>query len=341
LGGDNITVDRQSAIDKRFAKGEKEVMFKGLVSQNSLGSKSQSHGFVLNQRAIPGAGGLTTRNVQKKERPSFVVPLRFPGRSKTTALQAGFFGGASSKRSQVGSLQMDSVMESPDNNSRRMKNTSIFGDKPLMTIGNKPTKRDTQATDRNPNMTNSQTVKTMTPSFLAKDQDNHCDTERNLLVSNLATHNPSNIVIMEGLISSQITEPGMSPKQGHHAYKISNISGPDRDPHMGIFSQNESKSHISGSVSKENTMGMETRNDFFFGKTPKGLLPSGISFAETSKVIMEAKAEGRFDEVGKDMLREYVFGEIERHICKDHGVIMDVDEGASNVKYTAPELKKA
>jgi hypothetical protein len=116
LGGDNITVDRQSAIDKRFAKGEKEVMFKSLVSQN--------------QRAIPGAGGLTTRNVQKKERPSFVIPLRFPGRSKTTALQAGFFGGALSKRSQVGSLQMDSVLESPDNNSRRMKNTSIFGDKP-------------------------------------------------------------------------------------------------------------------------------------------------------------------------------------------------------------------
>jgi hypothetical protein len=341
LGGDNITVDRQSAINKRFAKGEKEVMFKGLVSQSSLGTKSQSHGFVLNQKAIPGAGGLTTRTVQKKERPSFVVPLRFPGRSKTTALQAEFFGGALSHRPKLRSMQMDSVLESPENNSRRMKNTSIFGDKPLMTIGNKPTKRDTLATDRNPNMTNSQTLKTTRPSFLATDQDKHYDTERHLLASNLATPNPSNIVIMEGLISSQITEPAMSPGRGHAARKISNIPGPDRDGHIGILSQHESKSHISGSVSKENIMGIETRNELFFGKTPKGLLHSGISFAESSKVIMEAKAEGRFDEVGKDMLREYVFGEIERHICKDHSVIMDVDEGAYNLKYTAPELKEA
>ena len=56
---------------------------------------------------------------------------------------------------------------------------------------------------------------------------------------------------------------------------------------------------------------------------------------------MEAKADGRFDQAGKDMLKEYVFGEIERHICRDHGVIMDVDDGVLGVKYTGGELRKA
>jgi hypothetical protein len=336
-----MTAERQSAINKRFKKGEKEVMIKGLVSQNSLGSQSQRNGVELNLRVTPGAGGLTTRNVQKKQRTSYVVPLMFPPRSKTIVMQTGLFGSALNNMPKLGSMKMDSVMESPGNNSRRMKNTSIFGDKPLMTIGNKPTKRDTLATDRNPNMTNSQTVKTLRPSFLASDQDKDCDTERLPPTSNLATYDPSNIVIMEGIQCSKITEPMMSPGKGHARRKISNIYGQDRDGNIDIFSQHESRSHISGSVSKENLMGMETRNELFFGKTPKGSRPLGISFAESSQVIMEAKAEGRFDQVGKDMLREYVFGEIERHICKNHGVIMDVDEAALNVKYTAPELKKA
>ena len=52
-----MTVERQSAVNKRFGKGEKEVMFKGLVSQNSLGSQSQRNGVELNQKVTPGAGG--------------------------------------------------------------------------------------------------------------------------------------------------------------------------------------------------------------------------------------------------------------------------------------------